>query len=170
MRKILLKIGLIPLFLLFSFAATAVSFPSPQPNTAQGEYIVDKANMIKARDAKKINQLIQQLQQDKKIPMIVVTINSLQDYQVKKDQLSAYDKMLFSHFHYETNSGVMLLLVKDGRHARIQFGVTYGTHYIKQSTAILETKLIPAWEHGNLSNGIAKTVQGIVKMLEQPSQ
>lgn len=153
MRHTLIKLNLIPFLFFIGFMTHAVSFP-PQPNTAQGVYVVDEANLINAQDTAKINQIAKQLYQTKKVPLVVVTINSLASHGAKKRDASAYDKLMFSHMHYETNQGVMVFVINDTQNIRIQFGTAYGTRYLAASKKILYDDVIPLWNKRKISQAI----------------
>lgn len=153
MQHPLYKSSLIALLLLFGSLANAVSFP-PQPNTGQGIYVVDEANLINASDTAKINTLAKQLYQTKKIPFVIITIHSLASHGATRNEASVYDQLLFSHMHYETDKGVLLFVIRDAQNIRIQFGKAYGARYLAASKHILDDDVIPVWNKNEISKAI----------------
>lgn len=166
MRHFTSKLTLIPLLFLIGFMANAVSFP-PQPNIAQGQYVVDEANLLNPQATSKINAIAKRLYQTQKVPLTVVTINSLNEYGLSKGYLGHYDKILFAHIMspLNTNQGIMLLVVKNTQQFRIQFDSSYGKKYLSASRKILQNDLLPLWNQHKPSQSIVAATKSLAALV-----
>jgi uncharacterized protein len=167
MQLYLQKIFLIIISLFFIFTAPlafAVDYPKKPANS---EWYVDEANLISFGDKSQIDKIAGQLWQEKHIPILVVTISSLAAKNASDTTVDSYTRSLFSYWgvgSQKNNNGILFLISKGDKHARIEMGAEWG-HSDDQATAvIMNNDVIPQFKTGNFSGGILNGVIALDKM------
>lgn len=139
----------------------AQAFLAPE-RPAEGVYIADTVDLITNTDEYEIKAIISKLDQDYRVPIIVVTIDSLLSYADGEYLgIEAYSKELFNFWgigHAAHNYGVLVLISKNDRIARIQLGGGWGFLYDDHAQNIMDETLIPLFREGAFSQGIKQTV------------
>lgn len=138
----------------FPFTAKAVDFPKI-PN---GDiFVIDQANMISETDESLINSISLDLRNQKSIPIIVVSIESLADYDAEILSIEAYARALFDHWgigREKYNYGMLLLVSKNDRKARIELGAAWMGTANKDATYIMDEIIIRRFRMDKYSSGI----------------
>lgn len=150
-------------FVLCAQASAKVSFPArPKP----GVFIVDKAQLLSSQDVTAINHGVANLLIEKATPIFVVTIPSLSQYGTNGMNIETYAAQLFNHWgigYKKHNFGILLLVSKGDRKARIELGSGWGFDKDSDSARIMSSIIVPNFKQGKFGKGI---VQG-VKALDQ---
>ncbi len=147
----------------------------------QREFIVDKANLISDEDEKKILGIADKLLTDKATPIIVVTINSMAEHGGDRMQIESFATILFNQWGIghpkidgvDWNTGILLLVSKNDRRARIELGAYWRRDKDRQCREIMDELIIPRFKQGNYSAGITAGVEALDKMardLELPAK
>jgi uncharacterized protein len=139
----------------------AMSFPSKPPNDS---FIVDEANLIDPATTKQINELIFQVWNEQRIPIYVVTIPSLANYEASGVSIEEYASSLFNTWGIGSpsrNYGVLLLVSKGDRKARIELGKAYEHRYDNAANDIMQNLIIPNFKANEYALGISEGVRGI---------
>ncbi len=129
-------------------------------------FINDSANLIDGTDDEEIRFIADSLLTEKAVPIIVVTISSLSDYNAYNG-IESYARDLFDHWGVgftEWNYGILLLVSVEDRKARIELGGDWGYSKNDDTDVIMNTLIIPAFKRGDFSGGIAAGVQGLDAM------
>ncbi len=151
----MLMTGLIPL------AARAETFPD---KPAKNDFYVDKADLISPEDRTAINQVASALWRDKQIPLVVVTIDTLSSYGASAMGTEAYARALFNLWglgSQSRNYGILFLISRGDRSARIQLGGAFAHEHDAQTDDIMQSLVIPAFKRGDFSVGIKDGVKGL---------
>ena len=101
------------------------------------------------------------------MPIIVVTINSMATYGAQDWSIERYAQELFNHWgigRESRNYGMLLLVSKDDRRARIELGGAWGSRHNAASYDIMDNLIIPAFKKGRFSAGILDGVRGLDAM------
>lgn len=158
--------------ILHSSSAYAVSFPT---KPIAGSFITDEAHMISAEDKQTINLIAENLLKEQQIPLYVVTINSLLEYD-SIDGITNYAIELFNNWGIGSknhNYGILLLISKNERKVRIEFGANYDHRYDVDAFKIMNNFIIPEFKESNFSNGIlsgTKALDTLARGIELPKQ
>jgi uncharacterized protein len=142
-------------------AAVAVTFPNKPP---QGQFYVDEAGLIGAAEGKEIDGVAAALLKDEQIPLIVVTIQSLMSHQAAGYTIERYARALFDEWgvgSQRRNYGMLLLVSRDDRKARIELGGAWGQSSNLQAQQVMNDLIIPEFRSGNYSEGILAGVRGM---------
>ncbi|MBL4635670.1 MAG: TPM domain-containing protein [Kofleriaceae bacterium] len=144
-------------------AQEGVDFPERPDDRG---FINDSANLIDGTDDEEIRFIADSLLTDKAVPIIVVTISSLSDYNAYNG-IESYARDLFDHWGVgleEWNYGILLLVSVEDRKARIELGGDWGYSKNGDTDVIMNTLIIPAFKRGDFSGGIAAGVRGLDAM------
>ena len=147
--------------LIVSTNSFASSFPA---KPSLGSFIIDEAGMINENDKQEINNISKKLLTEKQIPIFVITINSLANYGADNDGIEKYTTDLFNKWaigNKDLNYGMLLLISKTDRKARIEFGASFDHRYDREASSIMNDFIIPDFKQGDFSNGILAGVKAL---------
>lgn len=154
--------------------AQEVRFPE-RPDVADGVWIVDGAGMIAEAEATEINGVATTLMQEERVPLLVVTIASLREMNAAHLTIERYAAELFDAWGIGSerrNYGMLLLVSKGDRKARIELGKDWAGRKDAQAREVMDTLIVPAFKRGDFSGGILAGVRGMDAMardLQLPS-
>ncbi len=161
---------------------TGVAFP---PKPGDREFIVDEAGMLDDDQETEIWTDLDQLLTDQAIPIIIVTIPSLAEYDARGMRIETYAKFLFDEWGigYEKlsvsgrgvgrseevswNRGILLLVSEGDRKARIELGADYGTEKNPFTQQIMDQNIIPYFKKGDFAAGIASGAKALEAMARE---
>ena len=136
------------------------------------EFVRDMANMIDPETKKKIVAICDKLLTDKATPIIVVTIDSMAKHGGAGMRIETFATLLFDQWqighaklgNQVWNTGILLLVSKGDRRARIELGAGWKREKDQLCQRIMNTLIIPEFKQGNYSQGILVGVEGLDKM------
>jgi len=132
----------------------AVEFPSIPHGDV---FVIDNANIISEFDETTINATSLKLRNEKSIPIVVVSIESLAEYDAADLSINAYARALFDHWgigRSEYNYGMLLLVSKTDRKARIELGADWAGTANEGSQYIMDKVIIRRFRLDKYSEGI----------------
>ncbi len=146
---------------------------------AEGAFVQDLAQMVKSDDVLAIREIGEQLLSDLAIPIIVVTVDSMGQYGGGNWRIETFARVLFDQWGigHETiegeswNRGILLVVSKNDRKARIELGADWAGEYDATCREIMDGQIIANFKQGNFSGGILAGVQALDNMsrgLEMP--
>ncbi len=143
--------------------ARTLELEQPGPRS----FIRDVGNMIDAEDAATIKAWCDQLLTDEAVPIVVVTIETMEEHGGGGLSIESFATLLFDQWgigHEQVdgkpaNRGILLLVSKYDRKARIEFGRGWGHRYNAAAQSIMNDWIIPEFKEGNFSAGITFGVQ-----------
>ncbi|WP_300674552.1 TPM domain-containing protein [Desulfoluna sp.] len=163
MKKRLITWGAL-LMLLVPLCAFGNSFPEKPPAE---HYYVDGAGLIDAEKGDRIDGVAAALLAEERIPLYVVTLTSLADYDAITMSIEEYATALFDEWGIgweDRNYGILLLVSRGDRKARIELGADWGRDYDTQARQVMNELIIPSFKRGDYSTGIADGVRGLDAM------
>ncbi len=145
-----------------------IDLAPPEPR----QFILDKADMIGAEDEEAIRQIADKLLTDKVTPIIVVTINSMSDHGGRGLTIETFARLLFDQWGIgyaelqkkEWNTGILLLVSKNDRKARIELGAGWKRDKDEQCQKIMNELIVPRFKQGEFSAGIRAGALALDKM------
>ena len=152
------------LLLLMPLCAIGATFPEKPPSE---HYYVDEAGLITPETGKQIDQTAATLLQEQHIPLYVVTITSLATHDAVTYSIERYAAELFDHWGIgwqDRNYGILLLISKNDRKARIELGADWGGRYDQQAQQVMSELIVPAFKRGDFALGISDGVRGLDNM------
>jgi len=137
------------------------TFPDKPPKK---HFYVDEARLIAPEDAAEIDRIAGDLLRTEQVPIIVVTITSMASHGAGDWSIERYAQELFNHWgigRESRNYGMLLLISKDDRRARIELGGAWGSRHNATAYDIMDNLIIPAFKQGQFSRGILDGVRGM---------
>lgn len=145
------------------------------------EFVRDLAGMLNEKTTTQIKEICDKLLTDKATPIIVVTIDSMAKYGGADMRIETFATILFNQWQIghaklgdqDWNTGILLLVSKDDRKARIELGAGWGRREDKLCQQIMDDYMIPQFKQGKFSEGILLGVEALDKMarkLELPTK
>jgi len=136
------------------------------------EFIRDLANLIDEGDELIIRQQTDKLLTDTATPIIVVTIESMVKHGGGGLRIETFARLLFDQWaigHAKVNNkawntGILLLVSRDDRKARIELGAGWGRDKDELCQRIMDEQIIPQFRSGAFSKGIAQGVEALDAM------
>jgi uncharacterized protein len=141
--------------------AVAVTFPE---KPAKGRFYVDEAGLIDAAEGKEIDEIAAALLKEEQVPLIVVTIKSLMSHEAAGYTIERYAFELFNQWGIGSerrNYGMLLLVSRQDRKARIELGGAWGHSSNFQAQQVMNDLVIPEFRRGSYSEGILAGVRGM---------
>ncbi|QDU77937.1 hypothetical protein Pan97_50160 [Bremerella volcania] len=167
--------------LLLGFASTASAIQIDIEKPGEREFVRDLAEMITPEDEEKIREVCDKLLTEKATPIIVITIDSMANHGGEGLRIETFATLLFDQWGIghaqingqEWNTGILLLVSKNDRKARIELGGGWGRREDALCQQIMDEQIIPRFKQGQFSEGIVAGVDSLDKMarkLELPAQ
>jgi uncharacterized protein len=144
--------------------AQQVTFPA---KPAAENFYVDEAGLIAQGEGQAINEVAGALLRDHQVPLIVVTISSLTAHNAAGYTIERYAFELFNQWGIGSerrNYGMLFLVSKGDRRARIELGAAWGHSYNVQAEQVMNTLVIPRFKEEKFSEGILAGVRGMDAM------
>jgi uncharacterized membrane protein YgcG len=136
-----------------------VSYP---PRPGPRDFISDGAKLLSASDAAAIKVTAEKLLAEKNVALVVATIDSMGAYGAGGWPVERYAMNLFDEWGLgspEHNYGILLLVSKGDRKARIELGKAFNRERDEQATAIMQGAIVPRFKRGDFSGGIRAGVE-----------
>lgn len=133
------------------------------------EFVADTARLLSTDYVTQIQGTADQLLTDSAIPIIVVTINSMSSHNGINMSIETFSRTLFDQWgigHPEVNStswnrGILLVVSKGDRKARIELGADWGHEFDPVCQRIMDEQIIPNFKAGDFNQGIMAGVVGL---------
>jgi uncharacterized protein len=156
-------------------AASVSAFEIDIERPGDREFVRDLADMIDSADEQRIREMCDKLLTDKATPIIVVTIASMADHCQAEMRIEAFATLLFNQWqigHAELgnqawNTGILLLVSKNDRKARIELGAGWRREKDALCDQIMQNHIISRFKQGDFSAGIVAGVEGLDMMARE---
>lgn len=132
-------------------------------------YVLDKAALLSPAIVSKVNAISASSDSSHESPIYVVTIPSLAS--VGAHNVESYATTLFNAWQIgsrTTNKGILLLVAKADRKARIELGAGWDSSADGQSSEIMSSAIVSKFKTGDFPGGILAGVQALSEMAANP--
>jgi uncharacterized protein len=128
-----------------------------------GTFVLDHAGLIDDGQEQEIETLAAALHAEHHTPLIVVTVDAMADHWAHGDiRIETFAHLLFDQWEVgdaelfgETwNTGILLIVSKGDRKARIQLGAGWGREKDRVCQRIMDTSIIPQFKRKRFGAGI----------------
>lgn len=127
--------------------------------------VVDNAQVMSQQEQRSLVYKLEQIDKEKKIEIVVLTINKLPE----SEYLESYANKVFNKWGIgkkETDSGVLILIVKSDRKIRIETGRgVEGAMPDMVANRIIQEKLVPRFRKDQFYVGLNEAVDEIRRVL-----
>ncbi|NEX94923.1 YgcG family protein [Caulobacter sp. 17J65-9] len=144
-----------------AFASGAQAEPKFPPLTGR---VVDQANILPPETEAALDQKLAALEQATTDQMVVVTVPSLQDYEIED-----YGYQLGRHWQIGqkgADNGVLLIVAPNERKVRLEVG--YGLEPVLTdalSSVIIQQKILPRFRDGDYPGGVVAGTDAVIQQL-----
>ena len=159
--KSLAAIAALTLALSAPLARADVTYPTRPLDRA---FIADEANLISAADATTIRAICDKLLTDKRVPIVICTVNSIAEHgatgsgwTVDRYARNIYDEWGLGSTDF--NYGILVVVSKNDRRARIEMGSGWSRDRDAACQNIMSTDMVPRFKQGDYSGGILAAVK-----------
>ncbi len=160
-----------------SAGATGISLERPGPR----EFVRDLAGIIDSAAEEKLRGACDKLLTEKAIPIIIVTIESMAKHGGQGMGIETFARVLFDQWgigHAELkgrgsgkaiswNHGILLLVSKGDRKARIELGADWGREKDQLCKQIMDQRIVSKFKQGDYGGGIAAGVEALDAMARE---
>ena len=160
-----------PFFLALAvgFCLTAPAQTIPLSPPGDRAFISDLAELISPDAEAEIVATADKLLSENAIPIVVVTISSMANFGFPDWRIETFARTLFDQWGvgyqqvngHDWNRGILLLVSRDDRKARIELGADWGRDSDGIASQIMEEKIIPEFKAGDFSGGILAGVTAL---------
>lgn len=136
--------------------------PYPKPDSG---YVTDLAGLLTPDEEEKIEVWLWQVESKTNVEIAVVTIDSIEDFPGGGTSIESFAQGLFDKYgigNLPKNDGVLLLVARNDRKARIELGAYYGQSRDGDANRIMQNTIVPQFKKGNYSKGITNGVKDLV--------
>lgn len=164
---------LLALLTLATLARAALDLP---PVPGDENFLQDYAAMLPGEARETIGDLQEEAFEDHDTPIFVVTISSMGKY--GGDRIDQFAREWFDHWQIGKrgedgqllNQGILLLVSRDDRKARIELGDDWGLRWDDHCARIMERRIIPRFKEGRFPEGMVAGVEALKEMSERGPQ
>jgi uncharacterized protein len=149
---------------LHTAAAGEATFPDPP---APERFHRDEAGLIRADEGRELDRIAAELLDEEQVALIVVTIDSLAAHGAAGYTIERYADALFDQWGIGSqarNYGMLLLVSRGDRRARIELGAEWGRTHDSQAQEVMDTLILPEFRRGSYAEGILAGVRGLDAM------
>ncbi len=154
------------LLILLPFAALAQDLPEPLTDT-----VSDYADLLPQDAEARVTAALRANRDATGVHMVVVTMEAIADHGGTGQRIEAYGKALFNAWGIgdaTKNDGVMILVVRGDRVARIALGSGYDAVYDGRAARVIDTAMIPEFRSDRYAAGIEAGVASAVERIVTP--
>jgi uncharacterized protein len=135
----------------------------------EGDPLLDRAQIVHADDARAIRDVAERTRAELKIPLIVVTIESMAEYapSLATERIETFSTLLFNSWRLgdeRMSTAILFLVSVRDRQARIELGEAFRGGENSTAREILDTRVIPEFKAGQFSLGVRLGVEALAAM------
>lgn len=161
-------VAVLAVSLIGSAGAVGAAISPPE----DGHFVVDLAQLLESEDIATINALCDESQTQRGIPFYVVTIESMAAHGASDSAIDSFAWDLFEQWGVNPDfsaspnwrQGILFLVSKDDRKARIELGMDWDVAFTARSIEIMEEVIVPAFKTGDYTSGIVEGVRALATM------
>lgn len=171
---------LVGMFCVAGIPSSAAALEITLERPGDKEFVRDLAGMLDDAGKTRIREIAGKLLSEKATPIIVVTIDSMAEWGGEGMTIESFSTILFNQWgigqaklgDQDWNTGILLLVSKGDRKARIELGGGWGRSEDATARRIMNELIVPRFKEGKFSDGIVAGVEGLDAMarkLELPT-
>tara|TARA_R110002094_G_scaffold30213_8_gene42784 strand:+ start:479 stop:1222 length:744 start_codon:yes stop_codon:yes gene_type:complete len=133
------------------------------------EFVLDRAELLSADEVLEIRAICDKLLTEHATPILVVTIESMAEYYGRTVSIESFATRLFNQWQIghatlnnaEWNTGILLLVSRDDRRARIELGGGWAHAKDLECQGIMDERILPMFKAGSFAAGIRAGVEAL---------
>lgn len=151
--------GLLCCVVLILAGPLLAELPTPADN-----YLNDFTGSLTVSEQQQLRAAAAKLEQDTGVELTVVLVDRVASYQ-ENASIEGFSRRLFDHWgvgNVEHQDGILLLLARDERAARIELGAGYGHDHDMAMQRIIDDEMLPSFKAGRYGIGLLAGVEALV--------
>lgn len=128
----------------------------------QRQYLVDQANFLDDPQAEEIQLICEKLLNDRATPLTLVSIDRMASHGGEGMTIETFAATLFDEWgighprvgNRDWDTGILLLLSREDRRARIEFGAGWRHRYDSAAEQIMNTEIVPRCKQGDFAGAM----------------
>ena len=160
------------IFVLFLVGSSAIGQRIRLDPPGENDFILDNAELINEEDLDEVLKIVRTLSQETATPIVVVTIDSMADHGGRGMSIEGFSHFLFNQWGVghakvngeDWNTGILLVVSKGDRKARIELGAGWGHDKDRLCKQIMDEQIIPNFKQDKYSEGILAGVYALEQM------
>ena len=161
--------------LIAALASPALAVRLDLDPPAEGEFVRDLGEMITPGGEQRIKDVASRLLDDTSTPIIVITIESMARHGGRDLRIETFATLLFDQWGIGEptrdgkpwDTGVLLLVSKNDRKARIELGRGWRRAYDGRATDIMDRTIIPRFKRGDFNGGIVAGTEALDRLARE---
>lgn len=133
------------------------------------EFVLDRAGLLSPDDVVAIRSICDKLLTEHATPILVVTIESMAGHYARSVSIESFATRLFNQWQIghaeinnaEWNTGILLLVSRDDRRARMELGAGWGREKDYECERIMDERIVPMFKAGAFAEGIRAGVEAL---------
>jgi len=128
-------------------------------------HVNDYAQILEASDKAELRSLLSEFQAETGVQAVVLTVNSIRDYQTGDTTIESFATNLFNSWGIgdrTRNDGILMLVAVGDREMRIELGMGYSSRYDAVAQSVIDRHMIPYFRDGDFSRGIVTGARAVV--------
>jgi uncharacterized protein len=150
-------------------AAPGFAQQIPLAPLGEREFVLDTAQIFSEDDERRIGDACAEVMAETAVSIKVVTISSMSDLGFAGWRIETFARTLFDQWGIGKEKhngrvryrGILLLVSRDDRTARIELGADWGRAHDGTCQSIMDAQMLPAFESGAYADGIALGVSAL---------
>ena len=159
---------------LFSFFALAgVSDAEIPRRPADRQFLHDLAGTIGDADEQKIRVLQEQVFNQVSVPIVVVTVSRMRDYDPGAPSIESFARRWFDAWaigSQQKNDGILVIISTGDRKGRIELGAIWARRFDGYCQRVMDNDMIPDFKAGNYGAGLVVGIEKLAKMAKAGAQ
>ena len=138
----------------------------PAPPAAQN-FLHDFAGVLSGTDRQQIISIQERVYNQVQVPLVVVTINRMSDYEPNKHTIESFATKWFNTWGIGTpdkDDGILVIISTGDRKGRIELGGAWARRFDSYCQRVMDNEMIPEFKRGNYSGGLAGAVSTLSDM------
>jgi len=148
-------------------------FGAIPPKPADRAFLHDLAGVVDAGDAQTITNLQQEVFRQCGVPIVVVTVRYMADYDPQSPSIESFARRWFDTWGIGTqanNNGMLIIVSTGDRKARIELGAEWERRFDEFCQQLMNKKMVPRFKEGNYGKGLIAAVSSLAQIAEAGPQ
>lgn len=131
------------------------------PRPQAGEFFHDLAGVVDDASKQKIRGLQEETFKQSGVPIVVVTVSRMQDYDPGSPSIESFARRWFDTWGIGSqakNNGILVLVSSGDRRARIELGAEWERRFDGFCKRLMDKKMVPEFKSGNYGTGLVAAV------------
>jgi uncharacterized protein len=145
------------------------SYAAIPPRPADREFFHDLAGVVGAGDAQTITNLQQEVFRRVGVPIMVVTVNRMSEYDPNSPSIESFARRWFDTWGIGSqvkNDGMLVIVSTGDRKARIELGAEWERRFDEFCKRLMDEKMVPRFKKGDYGQGLSAAIGSLAAIAE----